>query len=188
MPLFVRARSYTYLMAMFLSLVSVVDEEPWAHARRMDTLNAMLARAKVPQANRASHRLFLISSRDALYRAHQREVFELLSPCQQAEIVTYQYGPILRRITYFREVSPAFLVDVCRAIQPLMMAPGEVLDRPHTLYVVDKGLLVVEGRVVRQGAFLGVDFMLANDELRAHSFPTVRTRSHGVPPSKGGRA
>ena len=29
--------TYTYLMAMFLSLISALDEEPWAHARRMDT-------------------------------------------------------------------------------------------------------------------------------------------------------
>jgi hypothetical protein len=61
-------------MAMFLSLVSVVDEEPWAHARRMDTLNAMLRRAKVPHQSRAAMRMFLIQSRDSIYRANHREV------------------------------------------------------------------------------------------------------------------
>jgi hypothetical protein len=42
-------------------------------------------------------------------------------------------------------------------------------------YVVDRGLLVWEGRVVRQGALIGADFMLANPELRCSSVPTVLT-------------
>ena len=29
--------TFTYLMATFLSLASELDEEPWTHARRMDT-------------------------------------------------------------------------------------------------------------------------------------------------------
>jgi hypothetical protein len=62
-------------------------------------------------------------------------VFDVMSPCQQAEIVIHQFGPTLRRISYFKGVSAAFLVDVCRAIRPLVLAPGEVLDRPNTLCV-----------------------------------------------------
>ena len=51
---------YTYLMAMFLSLAAVVDEEHWSHARRMDTLNVMMKRAKLDEEVKTSFRQFFI--------------------------------------------------------------------------------------------------------------------------------
>lgn len=42
-------------------------------------------------------------------------------------------------------------------------------------YVIDKGLVVFQGRVQGAGAFIGGDFMLSNPELRPMTFPTVLT-------------
>lgn len=75
--------TFTYLMAMFLSLVSVVDEEPWSHARRMDTLNSMMTRAKLSPDVRTSMRTFFIQARKSISRVGDRDVFDLMSPALQ---------------------------------------------------------------------------------------------------------
>lgn len=91
-----------------------------------------------------------------------------------------QFGPTLRKIIYFKCVSTEFLVEVCKVIKPLLLGPKEVLNRPATLYVLDKGLLAWEGRILGAGNFIGGDFMLSNPELLVgasgltHS-PTVLT-------------
>jgi hypothetical protein len=91
--------------------------------------------------------------------------------------VQHLFGPTLQRISYFKHTSTAFLVQVCRAIKPMLLAPREPLNRSRTLYVLEKGLAVWDGRVLAAGAFVGADFMLRNPDLRHTTFPTVLTFS-----------
>ena len=56
-----------------------------------------------------------------------------MSPSLQAQLVENQYLPTLRKINYFKNVSDPFLVDVCKVIKPMMLAPKELLSQPATL-------------------------------------------------------
>ena len=60
-------------------------------------------------------------------------MFDLMSPSLQAILVQKQYLPTLRKISYFADVSDDFLVDVCKVIRPMMLAPKELLSQPSTL-------------------------------------------------------
>ena len=166
---------FTYLMAMFLSLVAVVEEEPWKHARRMDQLTVMMNQAKLSKDEKTALRQFLIKARDAIRRRDGEHVFNLLSPNLQATLLARQYLSSLRQAKLFAEVSESFLVEVCKVIKPTMLAPGETLSEPQTLYLIEKGLVVYKGKLMGAGKLIGVDFMLTNPALRPTTFPTVLT-------------
>jgi hypothetical protein len=166
---------FTYLMAMFLSLVAVVEEEPWKHARRMDQLTVMMNQAKLSKDEKTALRQFLIKARDAIRRRDGEHVFNLLSPNLQATLLARQYLSSLRQAKLFAEVSESFLVEVCKVIKPTMLAPGETLSDPQTLYLIDKGLIIYKGQLMGAGKLIGADFMLTNPELRPTTFPTVLT-------------
>jgi hypothetical protein len=93
-------------------------------------------------------------------------VIGLLSPELQGRVIYAKDGPWINKVSFLRDSSMTFIVDVMQKIQSELFAAKERIHQPRTLFVVESGMAWRKGNCLARMAVWGEDLVLANAELR----------------------
>jgi hypothetical protein len=84
----------------------------------------------------------------------------------------------VKRVSFFRNAEPEFLVQISLCLSPLVFTPGE-LAVSGFLYIVHRGIALYGGRVLTSGKVWGEDCIIESSHLQkkwcAHA---LRSHTH----------
>jgi hypothetical protein len=148
----------------------------------MDDLNRYLSLHNLPQELRRRLREYLHQTRHLQMAEASKEIVTLLSPALQGEVTWAVNKRWVKRVSFFRNAEPEFLVQISLCLSPLVFTPGE-LAVSGFLYIVHRGIALYGGRVLTSGKVWGEDCIIESSHLQkkwcAHALRShTRTCTH----------
>jgi potassium voltage-gated channel Eag-related subfamily H protein 7 len=182
--------SWAILLGQVCGVVAGIGEEESEFRLTMDGLNAMMADHVLPSQMQFRLRSFFLNSKLAQRRVYrQQKLITFMSPGLQGEVVltlnkkwmekVNMVKPIMMLardtdVTQLRRITDAkaFLVDLSMKLEPLIFSQEEAIGHPHTLYILQRGIIGGRGRMFNSGTVWGEDFLLLDESL---AFPYEAT-------------
>jgi len=149
----------------------------------MDGLNAMMSDQLLPSRMRFRLRSFFLSSKLAQRRVYrQQKLITFMSPGLQGEVVMMLNKRWMAKVTMIKSImtlaqdtdvtnirlrmdSKAFLVELSMKLETLVFSQEEAIGHPHTLYILQRGIIGGRGRIFNSGTVWGEDFLLLDESL-----------------------
>jgi len=131
----------------------------------MDDLNRYLSLHNLPQELRRRLREYLHQTRHLQMAEASKEIVTLLSPALQGEVTWAVNKRWVKRVSFFRNAEPEFLVQISLCLSPLVFTPGE-LAVSGFLYIVHRGIALYGGRVLTSGKVWGEDCIIESSHLQ----------------------
>mmetsp|Transcript_32682 Transcript_32682/g.41975 ORF Transcript_32682/g.41975 Transcript_32682/m.41975 type:complete len:757 (+) Transcript_32682:158-2428(+) len=167
---------WAYVIGGICTLVATMNFDKRRFQQDFDRVNSMLNDLGMPASFCTYVRRYMFNAESMLRRNCYKDLTELLTPHQQREIAVHRSRANLVQIPYLRDCTPESVLKVYSALKQMVYAPQEMLDLPHTLYiVVNNGIVVKSGNVYSLGCCLSVDFILENEQLIDKSVGTALT-------------
>eukprot|EP00438_Fugacium_kawagutii_P010357 Skav231987 [mRNA] locus=scaffold719:274211:283089:- [translate_table: standard] len=172
---------WAYVLGEVCAIVSDMNEETQAFRKKMTDLNTMMWEQGLPYELRCRLRSFFLQNRHQALHVTRQRLRESMSPQLQSEVCIALNLAWLRRVTFFSQFMElieeteargmdvdAFrmcIADVSRELESGAFAQGERFDNVHSLYILSKGLVALNSRVISGGAVWGEDFVLSDTNL-----------------------
>lgn len=155
---------YAYLIGQFCGVVSNMD--PWGNEfhNTMDALNYMLKDQRVPDAIRRSLRGYFRESQYITRLLSYKDLVTRMSPALQDEYALATTGGYLSNVWYFQGTDQRFLADVAGKMEPTMFNHREQIQSLGQLWVVQRGLIAKEGKLLSKGSFWGEDLICGAED------------------------
>jgi len=163
----VSAVVWTNVLATFCDIVTNADPVSTKFHQDMERMNEYMDKIKVPEPMRRRVREYLYHS---VFEQESKEdilTTELLSPTLRSDLI--QASPSfgwLWNIFIFRGCEPSFLVLLPRHMIPKVFAPMEVPEDGR-FYVLNKGVVVLAGKLLSSGKTWGESMLVARPHLQA---------------------
>ena len=155
------AAAVSQLAGIFANL----DPHETAWKQNMDALNYFLRDRNCDPLLSRRVREFLIASKHTQRRQRESGILLLMSPALQGEVAQQSHHALLNGISYFRDASADFILQISLAVQTRCFAPREMVFSPH-LNVVYTGLAAVRGVIKMRSQVWNEDFIVCNTSLR----------------------
>lgn len=172
---------WAYVLGEVCAIVSDMNEETQAFRKKMTDLNTMMWEQGLPYELRCRLRSFFLQNRHQAMHVTRQRLRESMSPQLQSEVCIALNLAWLRRVTFFTQFMElieeteakgmdvdAFrmcIADVSRELDCGAFAQGERFENVHVLYILSKGLVALNSRVISGGAVWGEDFVLSDVNL-----------------------
>jgi potassium voltage-gated channel Eag-related subfamily H protein 7 len=159
--------TYAYVIGAICGLLSSVDMASQTFFSDLDLINIYIQERKVaPQLSRDIRKYFTHCRQ--LYRSEfYQNAFAKLSPAIQGRIAVFEHGEWIRTISFFNpddeDERHRFVIQMAREVDMVVFGPAEAVfnagDRADGMYIVHKGLIGFEHRVLTAGQCFGVDMI-----------------------------
>mmetsp|Transcript_6868 Transcript_6868/g.21636 ORF Transcript_6868/g.21636 Transcript_6868/m.21636 type:complete len:374 (-) Transcript_6868:12-1133(-) len=157
---------WAFLIGNFCAIVASMDKHPARFRGTMDDLNSMLAASNLDPDLSARVRDYFGHSRNLVRARDYHDLDMQLSVGMRGEVAGHVSNKQLEAVWYFRESSEAFRRELAMLMVPLMFAPFETVDSGQALLVIQRGLVMYGGRMLKRGDHVGRDFIVVRDEAR----------------------
>merc|ERR1712094_141138 len=139
----------------------VSNLDPWGNEYQttMDALNFMLKDQRVPTQLRRSLRGYFRESQYLTKLTSYRDLQSRMSPELTDEYVLSTTGSLLLNVWYFQDADPRFLADVAEKMEPSLFSVREHIQSQGQLWVVQRGLVAKEGKLLAKGSLWGEDLI-----------------------------
>jgi CRP-like cAMP-binding protein len=142
-----------YILSRFTDLVSSVNIKAARRRSRLGMLKVSLRDAALPKPLRQRMTEYYNEYLREGTEYAEHSLLQQLSPPLKTELLIFLMKEMIQNVAFFHEREPAFIVSVCKLLQPLYAAPGDVLCQEGALgsemYFLQSG--TVETRRVRNG-------------------------------------
>lgn len=91
-----------------------------------------------------------------------------MSPALQGEVLLHTNAKWLSGVSWLAFEDPRFLTQLILQLQAAVFAPSEVI-RSTALHIVNSGVAIHGGRLIRHGGVWGVDMLIAAPHLRSRT-------------------
>lgn len=190
--------TWAYIIGQVSHIVGAMDAHEQRFRQTMDDLNFMMEDRNLPQAMRRRLRSFFLYNKDVQrYQSHRR-LLEKMSPALQGEVALTANAIWIEKVSFLAEFvqgispdpqtgkplqkgvaglssAPAFVVDIALSLETLTYAQEEQFGKPHTLFVLNRGLAGRSMQVLRSGCVWGEDFVLRDQSLQQPSLTWALT-------------
>ena len=161
------AFAWAEVVAGFVNVVSNLDPDHNEFRTTMDALNKFMQKQKVSTQLQRRLREYFHQTAHLRTSAKQNELMQAMSPALQAEVSWHINHKWLERVWFLNGAPSAFLLQLVKRIRPLVLAPSECAPPDH-LYIINRGLALYGGKVLRGGGVYGEDAcILKSGELRS---------------------
>lgn len=151
---------FAYVVGSICGICATLGEEESDFKNGLEKLNQLMQLKKLPRALKNRLRGFYYSSRSLRRESRMRDVYDLLSPALLGELVLASDSAWVTKVWWLRGTTREFVVVLSKALRILAIAPKEVFGYPSTMYVLDKGVVSYQKRVLLTGDTWGDDDML----------------------------
>jgi len=182
--------SWAILLGQVCGIVAGIGEEESEFRLTMDRLNAMMADQLLPSTMRFRLRSFFLSSKLAQRRVYrQQKLIAFMSPGLQGEVVMMLNKKWMKKVNMIKPImmlaqdmdmtnirrkadAKAFLVELSMKLETFIFSQEEAIGHPHTLYILQRGIIGGRGRIFISGTVWGEDFLLSDE---SSAFPYEAT-------------
>ena len=171
---------YAYTIGAICGVVSERDPATKEYNQTMDHLNQYVRQMHIKKA--LTHRLrdYFTFCKQNFKEKYYKVVLEEMSPTLQADVAHFTAGPWIAQIRFFNVTADnpsdpdgmlqnenhKFITGLALALCPEAFAPKELIiyvgQRAEKMFVIQRGLVGKEGRVLSAGQFFGEDFILTS--------------------------
>jgi len=172
---------WAYVLGEVCAIVSDMNEETQAFRKKMTDLNTMMWEQGLPYELRRRLRSFFLQNRHQALHVTRQRLRESMSPQLQSEVCIALNLAWLRRVTFFTQFMELIeeteergldtdpfrmcIADVSRELDCGAFAQGERFENVQCLFILSKGLVALNSRVISGGAVWGEDFVLSDINL-----------------------
>jgi len=162
--------SWAVVLGQVCGILSSMNTDERAFRTDMDEINIMMTFRSFPSRMRARVRAFMLSSKRAQAVKRHQDILRSLSPGLRGEVALLINRHWIEKVSFFKEFMnaaavPIVIVETCLAIEVELYAQSEEFGVPQTLYIMHRGLASHGGKLHRQGAVWGMDFVLSDPDL-----------------------
>jgi hypothetical protein len=155
------------VVAVFVVASDRDPEERDFHSN-LDSLNRFMAAELFPSDLKRRLREYFMHTKHLRATKRDHELVKMMSEPLQGEVSLRINEKWLSRISFLRDASREFLVELSLHLRPHVYAPNELCPL-GSLYIVHKGLALYEGRILGAGRVWGEDTILASAHLRSRN-------------------
>jgi hypothetical protein len=155
---------WAYIIAQTCGIVATFGVEVRRFRQTMDQLNRFLEQSRIPQALRRELRAYFHQARSLQLAASQKALLEQMSPTLKGRVAICTIGGMLSSVFgkgIFKGAEGEFISDIAQRFETAVYAPNELLDYPDRLYHLVRGVVVLAGRPLSNGAVWGDDMVLS---------------------------
>ncbi|CAK8993198.1 unnamed protein product [Durusdinium trenchii] len=172
---------WAYILGEVGAIVTDMNAEKQSFRKMMNGLNKMMQEQGLPQELRRRLRSFFLSNKHQAQFARDQKLLTTMSPQLQSEVSITLNWQWLLKVPFFREfikvmdikeqsginTDPyrACIADIAHHMDSVAYAQQEMFGESQVLYILSKGLVVLNSRVALVGSVWGEDFVLADREL-----------------------
>jgi len=177
------ALMWTIVLASFCDIATNSNPEKIAFRQTLDDLNTFMADQHLPNEMRVRLRRYFHQRKSLQMMKAAGEVVGKLSSSLQTEVVMHCHGYWLTQVRFLRQAEPGCLVQIARAMIPIVFSPTELTPVRH-LYVLRSGIVLHGSKVITSGRIWGEDVVMTcpEDEFsvpsRCMTFVEVLALSH----------
>uniref|UniRef100_A0A7S2BDX6 Ion transport domain-containing protein n=1 Tax=Florenciella parvula TaxID=236787 RepID=A0A7S2BDX6_9STRA len=156
---------WAYIIGNACGIASSLDVDNIRHHQTMDALNYFMHDQLVPKEERVELRSFFNHSRELARNESYKGLIDRMSP-QLKALVSKRRAAWLYKVSYFKNVSTKFIVNVTHELNASVFVPGEEIEWSNTLFSIGKGIASRKGRIFLEGGHWGDDFILETTGLK----------------------
>jgi CRP-like cAMP-binding protein len=169
---------YAYVIGGITSLVANFDGATSEHRGNMDQLNRYTRELDLPQELRIQLREYFAQTLSIQRERYYSHLLTFMSPKLRGEVAMHRHGEWIRHVPFFNVKNHhervGFVTAVATELEPAVFAKlervmyaGQPISR---MYIIQRGLATVQGRIVSRGHFFGEEAILT----QARAISTVR--------------
>jgi potassium voltage-gated channel Eag-related subfamily H protein 7 len=155
---------WAYIIGSTCGIVASLDVNTLQFRQTMDHLNEFMEESYVPKPLRKELRTYFHQAKSLQQYRSGQALMEEMSPMLRGKMAMVTFGKLVEGMfqgQLFTHSEPEFLVEVAQQFDCAVFAPNEFLDGSDVLYHIVRGVVVLGGRVLSNGAMWGDDIMLA---------------------------
>jgi hypothetical protein len=155
---------WAYIIGCTCGIVATLDMDTAHFRQTMDQLNQFLRDNCVPYPLRRQLRGYFHQAKSLQKHHASQDLIEQMSPKLKGQVAMCTYGSIVEQLfggVLFESAEPDFIVEIAQQFESAVFAPNELLDEPDVLYMLVRGVVVLGGRVLSNGAMWGEDMVLS---------------------------
>jgi len=171
----VMASIWAYVIGAVCGIVSTMHPHEVSFKRTMDDLNWLMCDRHMPYDMCKKIRRYFHETRDMTRQRTEQELIAQMSPKLQGEYAHFMHKRWIAKVWYLRSMNHEIIVWAARHLTMAVYAPHEEVLNDRTLFIVQRGLCALKGKVLVSGDIWGEDMLLSNEFLRE----TEKARSLG---------
>jgi len=171
----IMASIWAYVIGAVCGIVSTMHPHEVAFQRTMDDLNWLMGDRSMPTEMCKTLRRYFHETRDMNRQRTEQEIIAQMSPKLQGEYAHFMHKRWIAKVWYLRGINDEIIVWAARHLAMAVYAPKEEVLNERTLFIVQRGLCALKGKILVSGDIWGEDMLLSNEFLRDHQ----RARSLG---------
>jgi L-fucose mutarotase/ribose pyranase (RbsD/FucU family) len=150
---------WTAVLAAFCDVATNSNPALTEFRQNLDSLNLFIAINELPIDMALRLRSFMHQQKGVQLQEDAKRALPRISPVLQVEVVLYIHRQWLGSIWFIRDLEAAVKVRLAMSMEPKVLAPGEVAPT-RMLYVVQRGKVMFNGRILSRGMVWGDDIIL----------------------------
>ena len=152
-----------YVIGTFVSVIANLGPATREFRRNMDDLNSWMARHGMNRVLRLRLREYFHQTRHLYESTDASRLLTLMSPMLQSEVVLEVSAKWLRKVWFLANpvIESEFLVRLTLSLAPMVLSPGELAPSGF-LYILSRGVAVLEGQLLTKNAIWGEDILLTD--------------------------
>jgi hypothetical protein len=157
---------WAWVLGSACVILGALTESETMFKQSVDKMNMLIGRSNISQSLGKDLRAYLYNTSEARQARVSQEVLSLVSPELQGKVFFEWFGEWILQVAYIADGSPAFVVEVARALNIQVYAPVETIHQRRTLFALDRGIAWRKMTPLTKGAVWGQDMILHSDNLR----------------------
>ena len=152
-----------FVIGTFVSVIANLGPATREFRRNMDDLNSWMARHGMDPVLRLRLREYFHQTRHLYESTDASRLLTLMSPMLQSEAVLEVSAKWLRKVWFLANpvIESEFLVRLMLSLAPMVLSPGELAPSGF-LYILSRGVAVLEGQILTKNAIWGEDILLTD--------------------------
>jgi len=152
---------WTAVLAAFCDVATNSNPALTEFRQNLDSLNLFISINELPKDMAFRLRSFMRQQKGVQLQSDAKRTLPRISPALQVEVVLYIHRQWLGTIWFIRDLEAAVKVRLAMSMEPKVLAPGEVAPK-RMLYVVQRGKVMFNGRILSRGMLWGDDVILSD--------------------------
>lgn len=158
--------TWAYVIGSICGIIANSDPIKMDFENRMDALNRMLHEQNIQPHLRFDLREYLREQSHYHHLERAREIAQTFSPQLQGRLLEETViGDAIQKVWYFHGCHPEFLVKLTALFTAAQFSRGDHLGGANMLYIVQRGSIGCNGRILLPGDFFGEDMIMSSNIL-----------------------
>ena len=159
---------WSQVVATFCGIISTMSPGTTDFRLTLDSLNSYMSLHSLPDEMRQRLRDFFHRTRHLWQSNASHQVLMRMSPALQGEVLLHTNAKWLSNVPWLAHEDPRFLTQLILQLEPAVFAPSEVI-RSTALHIVNSGVAIHGGNLIRHGGVWGSDMLIAAPHLRSRT-------------------